>query len=139
MAKQSGLGDYFAVDDSSGTLREISLDVVSLSSTTTRALQDVTGIDKSGVERLQLLADGTFSVSGAFDGASNMEHDVFANMANPRTATYSIGGNTTGNPSLSMEMLISSYGQTRGADGSLGWTAELSLQSGTVPAWGTVA
>ena len=139
MAKQSGLGDYFAVDDSSGSLREISLDVVSLTTNTGRALQDVTGIDKSGMERLQLLADGSFSVSGVFDAASNMEHAVFSNMSNTRTATYCIGGNTTGNPSLSMEMLISAYNVARGADGSSTWTAELSLQSGTVPTWGTVA
>ena len=138
MAKQNGLGDYFAVDDSSGSLREISLDVVSLTTNTGRALQDVTGIDKSGMERLQLLADGSFSVSGVFDAASNMEHAVFSDMANTRTATYCIGGNDASNPKLSMEMLISSYNLSRGADGSLTWTAELSLQSGTVPAWTTV-
>ena len=138
MAKQSGLGDYFAVDDSSGSLREISLDVVSLTTNTGRALQDVTGIDKSGMERLQLLGDGSFSVSGVFDAASNMEHAVFANMSNTRTATYCIGGNSASNPRLTMEMLISAYNVDRAATGELTWSAELSLQSGTVPTWDTV-
>ena len=51
MAKQSGLGDYLAVDDSSGSARDISTDVTSATFNTGKSLQDITGIDKSAVER----------------------------------------------------------------------------------------
>ena len=63
MAKQSGLGDYLAVDDSSGTVRDISNDVTNATFNNGTALQEVTGIDKSAVERLQLLGDGTVSTA----------------------------------------------------------------------------
>lgn len=138
MAKQSGLGDYLAIDDSSGSARDISNDVTSATFNTGKSLQEITGIDKSAVERLQLLGDGTVSVNGVFDAASNMAHDVFKTTSGTRTVTYCVGGNTSSNPKLEMEMLVSAYNLDRGSDGALTWTAELSLQSGTVPTWSTV-
>tara|TARA_R110002020_G_scaffold147438_2_gene322789 strand:+ start:490 stop:906 length:417 start_codon:yes stop_codon:yes gene_type:complete len=138
MAKQSGLGDYLAVDDSGGTARDISNDVTNATFNNGTALQEVTGIDKSAVERLQLLGDGTVSINGVFNSASNLSHDVFKTQSGTRTVTYCVGGNTGSNPKLEMEMLISAYNLDRAADGSLTWSAELSLQSGTVPTWSTV-
>lgn len=138
MAKQSGLGDYLAVDDSSGTVRDISNDVTNATFNNGTALQEVTGIDKSAVERLQLLGDGTVSINGVFNSASNLSHDVFKTQTGTRTVTYCVGGNSGSNPKLEMEMLISAYNLDRAADGSLTWSAELSLESGTVPTWSTV-
>ena len=138
MAKQSGLGDYLAVDDSSGTVRDISNDVTNATFNNGTALQEVTGIDKSAVERLQLLGDGTVSINGVFNSASNLSHDVFKTQTGTRTVTYCVGGNTASNPKLEMEMLISAYNLDRAADGSLTWSAELSLESGTNPTWSTV-
>jgi len=138
MAKQSGLGDYLAVDDSGGTARDISNDVTNATFNNGTALQEVTGIDKSAVERLQLLGDGTVSINGVFNSASNLSHDVFKTQTGTRTVTYCVGGNTGSNPKLEMEMLVSAYNLDRAADGSLTWSAELSLQSGTVPTWSTV-
>ena len=138
MAKQSGLGDYLAVDDSSGSARDISNDVTNATFNNGTALQEVTGIDKSAVERLQLLGDGTVSINGVFNSASNLSHDVFKTQTGTRTVTYCVGGNSGSNPKLEMEMLISAYNLDRAADGSLTWSAELSLESGTVPTWGTV-
>ncbi len=139
MAKQSGMGDYFAVDDSSGSLRTISNDVTSIGVNVGQALIAITGLDKSAVERLIGLADGSFSVSGVFNPTSNMSHDVFKTRTGTRTVDYKIGGNTSGNPYLTMECLVDSYVLARGSDGSLTFTAGLQLQSGTSPAWSTVA
>ena len=138
MAKQSGLGDYLAVDDSSGSARDISTDVTSATFNTGKSLQDFTGIDKSAVERLQLLGDGSVTINGVFDAASNLAHDVFKVTSGTRTVTYCIGGNTSSNPKLEMEMLVESYNLDRAATGELTWTASLQLQSGTVPTWSTV-
>ena len=138
MSKQSGLGDYFAVDDSSGSLRDISADVTSLGVNVGQNLIDITGLDKSAVERLIALGDGSFAVSGVFNSASTMSHDVFKTRTGTRTTSYATGGNSSGLPILTMEMLVDSYNLSRGADGSLTWTAGLQLQSGTTPTWATV-
>ena len=77
MAKESGLGMALAIDDSSGSARTISNDVTNFDFAIPRAVQDVTGLDKSANERLLLLADFSIGISGVFNDASNMSHDVF--------------------------------------------------------------
>ena len=77
MAKESGLGMTVAIDDSGGSARTISNDITSIDWATPREEQDITGLDKSARERLLLLADFTVSISGVFNDASNMSHDVF--------------------------------------------------------------
>ena len=138
MAKQSGLGDYFAVDNSAGSLKDISNDIRSLDVNIAQNLLDITGIDNSAMERLIGLGDGTITVTGVYNSAANMSHDVFKTRTGTRTVDYKIGGNTQGNPYLTMEMLVTSYVPVHNADGSLTFTAGLSLQSGTTPTWSTV-
>ena len=139
MAKQSGLGDYLAVDNSAGTVRDISNDVTSYAIGNPQAMYDVTGIDKSAMERLIGLADLTVSINGYFNAASGKSHDVFKTRTGTRTVTICIGGNSGTNPKLEAEMLVNEYNLDRGDDGGLTWTASLSLQSGTVPVWTTVS
>lgn len=138
MSKQTGLGDQLLVEDSGGTARDISNDVTNHTLNLPQNLQDVTGLDKSAMERLALLNDGQIQISGVFNPAANMSHDVFKSKANVRTVTYRVGGNTNGNPQVSMDMLVENYNLSRGADGSLTWQASLSLADGTVPTWGVV-
>jgi|TARA_R110002020_G_scaffold177150_1_gene369925 hypothetical protein len=137
MAKQSGLGDYIAVDDSGGNIRDISDNVTSYEIANTQNLLDSTTISKSAMERLIGLGDYVMTLTGVFDKASNKSHDVFKTKSGTRTVTLAIGGNTTGYPELEAEMLVSDYNISRGNDGGLTWTATLNLQSGTVPTWGT--
>ena len=59
MAKQSGLGDYIAVDDSGGSARDISNDVSTIEVAIPQNLLEATGIDKSAMERIIGLGDGT--------------------------------------------------------------------------------
>ena len=138
MAKQTGLGDYLAIDDSGGTARDLSNDLTSYSVNTPQNMFEVTGIDKSAVERIIGLNDYTLTVNGVFNKASNKSHDVFKTRTGTRTVTLAIGGNTSGYPKLEAEMLVTEYNLERGDDGGLTWSAGLSLQSGTVPAWSTV-
>ena len=49
MAKESGLGMTVAVDDSGGSARTISNDIVSIDFSTPRGVQDVTGVNSSGM------------------------------------------------------------------------------------------
>jgi len=138
MAKQTGLGDYLAIDDSGGTARDLSNDLTSYSVNTPQNMFEVTGIDKSAVERIIGLNDYTLTVNGVFNKASNKSHDVFKTRTGTRTVTLAIGGNTSGYPKLEAEMLVTEYNLERGDDGGLTWSAGLSLQSGTVPTWSTV-
>ena len=139
MAKQTGLGDYVAVDDSGGTVRDISNDIsggygINIS----QELLDTTGLDKSARERQTGKSDGDVTLTGTFNPASNKSHDVFKTRTTARTVDIRIGGNTSGYPKLAMEMMVASYNIARDTAGTLTWTATLNLSDGTVPAWSTV-
>jgi len=133
MAKESGLGFSCSVDDAAAAAQDISNDITNLSFSTPRGVQDVTGIDKSAMERLLLLADGTVTLNGVFNDAADMSHSVFKTVSSTsvaRTVALGISGQT-----LSMEMLFADYSITRAADGSLTWTTTGQLSDGTVPTW----
>ena len=138
MAKQSGLGDYIAVDDSGGSARDISDNITNYEIGNSQNLLDATTISKSAMERLIGLGDLSISLSLIFDKASNKGHDVFKTKSGTRTVTIAIGGNTSGYPKLEAECLVADYNISRGNDGSLTSSATLNLQSGTVPTWSTV-
>ncbi|MFI1562205.1 hypothetical protein ACH4ZX_03925 [Streptomyces sp. NPDC020490] len=134
MAKESGLGwTTLNVDDSSGTARDIRNDVTNLDWSMPRGVQDVTGIDKSAIERLLLLADFSGNMNGVFDDGSNLAHAVLKTVGSTsvaRTIGIVISGQTLNN-----ECLITDYALTRAASGEFTWQAPFSLQDGTTPTW----
>jgi hypothetical protein len=135
MAKKSGLGiTTLSVDDSAGTQRDIRNDITNFQMATPRAVQDVTGIDKSAMERLLLLADFSITLNGVFnDQATTGSHIVFRTVPSTsvlRTVTLVITGNTLAN-----ECLFTDYNLTRAASGELTWSAPGVLADGTVPTW----
>ena len=131
MAKESGIGMTLAIDDSAGAAKTITNDVTAVQFGTPQNLQDVTGLDKSAIERIALLSDATVSITvPAFNDATDMSWDVLKVRSGTRTVAIGISGQT-----LSMEMLISDVQWSRNSDGSLGATATFMLQSGTVPTW----
>jgi len=133
MAKEGGFPFAVAVDDAAAAPQTISNDITSLSYGTPRGVQDVTGVDKSAIERLLLLADMTVTLNGVFNDASNLSHSVFRTVPSTsvqRTTTLTISGQV-----LAAELLYSDYAMTRGADGSMTWTAPGSLANGAVPTW----
>jgi hypothetical protein len=134
MAKASGLGvTTLSVDDSTGTAQDIRNDVTNFQFSTPRAVQDVTGVDKSAIERLLLLADFSITLNGVYNNAAGKSHAVFKTV--PSTSvlrTVSITVNTT---SLPNECLFTDYALTRAASGELTWSAPGVLADGTVPTW----
>lgn len=133
MAKESGLGFSVAVDDAAASAKTISNDITNLQFATPRAVQDVTGIDKSAMERLLLLADASVTLNGVFNDAANMSHAVLKTISSTtvaRTVTLGISGQT-----LPMEMYGTDYNLTRSASGEMTWQAPFVLQDGTVPTW----
>ena len=133
MAKQGGMGFAVNVDDSAGSAKDISNDVTNLSYSTPRGVQDVTGVNKSAIERLLLLADFTVTLNGVHNNTASFSHAVFKTVSSSsvaRTTSLAISGQT-----LAPEALFSDYATTRGQDGSLTWTAPGVLADGTVPTW----
>ena len=133
MAKESGLGMSVIIDDSGGSARTISNDITSIDIATPREEQDITGLDKSARERLLLLADFTVAISGVFNDASNMSHDVFKTVPSSsvaRTTTTAISGQT-----LPGELFYPDYALGRSSSGELTWSAPGALAGGVVPTW----
>jgi hypothetical protein len=133
MAKEGGMGASIAIDDSAGTPRTLSNDITSFTMATPRGVQDTTGVDKSAIERLLLLADFSFNPTGVFNDAANLSHSVFKTVPSTsvaRTTTINVSGQI-----LAGELLYSDYSLNRGQDGSLTWTAPGVLADGQVPTW----
>lgn len=139
MAKVSGITTSVTVDDASGSGNDISNDITSFNVTTPRGSQDITGLDKSAVERLLLRADGTISMNGVFNSASNKSHDTFKTV--PTQSGTGTGSTRTvvivypGSKTLTMECILTDYQVSMGADGSLTWTVPGSIANGTAPTW----
>lgn len=134
MAKASGLGwTTLSVDDASGTPKDIKNDVTNLQFATPRATQDITGVDKSAMERLLLLADFSITLNGVFNSATGLSHDVFKTV--PSTSVNRTTSMTVNGVSLNNEVLYTDYPLTRSNSGELTWAVPGVLADGTVPVW----
>ena len=114
-----------AVDDSGGSARSIENDLTGVSWSIPRGVQDVTGVNKSAMERLLLLADFSATLDGVFNDASNLSHAVFATVSSTsvaRTVTLVMSGQTLPN-----EVFFTDYALTRASSGELTFSAPCGL------------
>ncbi len=134
MAKENGLGwTTLSVDTSGGSAKDIKNDVTNLSFSTPRAVQDVTGLDKSAYERILNLSDFSITLSMPFNDATDRMHDVFKTVSSTsvaRTTTLTVSGNT-----LAPEVLYTDYALTRSDSGELTASVPGVLADGAVPTW----
>lgn len=134
MAKESGLGwTTLSVDGSDALANDIKNDVTNFEFSTPRAVQEITGVDKSAIERLLLLADFSITMNGVFNDEADKSHATFKDVGSTsvtRTVSLAVSGQT-----LAVECLLTDYALSRGDDGSLTWSVPGVLQSGTAPAW----
>ena len=135
MAKQSGITMAVAVDDSAGVARTITNDVTSVTFATPRGVQDVTGLDKSAIERLLLLADGTVTLNGVYNTAATTGSHTVLKTISSTSVNRTVTLTPLGGSALAMEMIGTNYSLNRAQDGSLTFTAEFSLADGAVPTW----
>lgn len=133
MAKSTGLAwTTFTVSDSTGTNPiDIRNDCTELSFATPRAVQDVTGLDKSAHERLLLLADFSVSPKGVFN--PTVSHTVFATV--PSTSVNRPTAIVVNGKSISANCLYTEYALSRSSGGELTWQAPGSLADGATPTW----
>ena len=134
MAKESGLGwTTLDVDGSDTLVNDIKNDVTNFEFATPRAVQEITGVDKSAIERLLLLADFSITLNGVFNDAADKSHATFKDVGSTsvtRTVSLAVSGQTLAN-----ECLFTDYALTRADSGELTWSAPGVLQSGTAPTW----
>ena len=134
MAKSTGLGwTTLTVDDSAGSPQVIKNDVTNLQFSTPRGVQDVTGVDKSAIERLLLLADFSITLNGVHNPAATFSHAVLKTV--PSTSVARTVSLTVNGVSLPNEVLFTDYALTRAQTGELTWSAPGVLADGTVPTW----
>lgn len=121
MAKSSGLGDHLVIDG-----QDISGDVNSLSSIHGGpAAWDVTGIDKSAVERIGLERDGGLGfVAFHNPGVLSTHVKLAALPLTDRLVTY-LRGTVLGNDAANCIGKQINYDPTRGADGSLTFAVDV--------------
>ena len=124
MAKVSGITTSVTVGGNN-----ISNDVTSITLNTPTGTQDVTGVDKTGVERLSLLKDMSGTLTGAFNTTASMSHDT---LKTPGVKTFVIGfpGATA-----TFSAVTTDYALTRGQDGSLAWSVPFEMSDGTGAVW----
>lgn len=134
MAKSNGLGMTVSLDDSSGNPEAIGNDFTNLTFAMPRGVQDVTGVDKSAMERLLLLADASATFNGVFDPAvSPSAHDVFKTIPSSsasRTCTLVVQAKT-----WTAELFLTDYPLNRNANGEFTFAVPGVLTGGTAPAW----
>lgn len=142
MAKTAGFPTQIQIDDSGSVARDLSNNITNFTLGTTRGEQAITGLDKSAMERLLLLADGRVTVNGPYDPAANRAHTVFSGLiaaAVQSETRITLPPATAGAPELVMNILWNDFTYTRNANGELTWQATGNLADGTVPTWGVKA
>lgn len=114
MAKQSGLGDNFLIDGI-----DLSNDVGSLARIAGgNSPLVVTGIDKSGYERIGGKRDGAIELMTFRNPAAGKEFDTLSTRPTTDRIAMYLRGTTLGNPGACMVCKQVNYDPTRAQDGS---------------------
>lgn len=132
MAKQSGLGDnlYVAGYDLSGDIGALG---------TIRgghAVQDVTGIDKSAIERIGLVRDGELGFTAFFNPATDRAHLRLSTLATADQILTYCRGTALASPAACLVGKQINYDGTRADDGAFTFTVQ-ALANGYGLEWGT--
>src|SRR6266568_7935089 len=140
LAKSTGMAiTTLGVGDSANSVQDIRNDVTNWSFSTPRGVQDVTGIDKSAIERLLLLADFSVTLNGVFNAA--VSHLVFRTV--PSSSVNRMIAMTVNGVNLNLgtagggngAVLFTDYQLTRPQTGELTWSVPGVLANGSVPTW----
>lgn len=108
----------------------ISNDVGSLTFDTPYGVQEVTGLDKSAVERLLLRADCTGTLNFFFNVDASRSHATLKTPGS-KTVVLLFGGAAT----ATFTAIFSNYGLSVAEDGSIAGNANWALSSGTAVVW----
>lgn len=131
MAKKSGLGGSFWIGgyDLSGDVSTIS------NAGSPRQTLEVTGLDKSAIERIMGLSDGNMEIAVWFNDAALQEHVALSTLPTAdRLALYAQGGGI-GDVAAGIQGKQINYDWTRGVDGSLAGVVQVQGSAGVPLEW----
>lgn len=132
MTKQSGLGDAFWIDG-----YDLSGDVGSLNTVRGGVTPlEVTGIDKSAMERIPGQRDSELAWSTWFNPATGAQHDVLSTLPLTRRIGTYCRGTSIGSWAASLMGKQLNYDPTRGDDGSLTIAIQMLGGEGVTLEWG---
>jgi hypothetical protein len=135
MTKQSGLGDRLFVAG-----YDLSGDIGALGNIGGGpAAMDVTGIDKSGHERLGGLIDGRFEYSAWFNPGTDRAHDRLSSLPTGSQVLTYCRGTALGGPAAGLVGKQVDYAGKRGNDGALSFEVSMQVADGYAVEWGEQA
>lgn len=130
--KQAGMGDGLLVGG-----YDLSGDIGSLSRIGGGPQPlEVTGINKSGFERIGGVRDGAMTFQAWFNPSNNQAHDRFENLPYTDDILTYLRGTTIGKPAACLNAKQINYDGNRGQDGSLTFAIE-ALGNSYGLEWGT--
>jgi len=131
MAKKTGLGQSFYIGG-----KDISGDVSAMDNVSSpKEVLDVTGIDKSAIERIAGRGSGEVSFTTFFNDAANQQHAALKSVSRTDVVACYFQSSTLGETAAGIVAKQMNYDTTRGTDGSLTNSVQL-LANSNVLEWG---
>lgn len=129
MAEAHGKDAVFKIDNSAGSLTDMTAFVTSVSHGRTGETHDITTFGNSWREFLAGLKDGgEVTIEGNFDAASGASHDVFkATVAETRSVEILPLGSGTGDPLIQFESIGTNYGFSPAVDDKISFTCTVKV------------
>jgi hypothetical protein len=125
MSKTSGLGDNLYVDG-----YDLSGDIGSLSAISgPRGTLEVTGINKSAIERIYSTKDGAIGFNAYFNPSDDQAHPVLSSLPTEDAHVMYCRGTSQGNEAAVMVAKQINYDGTRGDDGAFTFTVSTQANS----------
>lgn len=131
MAKFAGLSVTVNIDNTSGTPVDVSNSIMNIDHKGSVGEQVTTGLDKTAQERLQLLEDLEWTITGGGYPPSAHRAVLWENLRTSRTVTCDFPDSAT----VSFEAFFYGLNIGRGDDASATWSLTMKLNNGTAPAW----
>lgn len=135
MSRVHGKGAYFAVDDSGGSLRDISVDVNSVNGLPGgRALSDVTAFGAAGEQFIPGLQNAQFTVAGNFNSQATTGTATVLNGIRLGTTTSSFEwgpeGSTSGKVKYSGEAWLETLSVDVSVTDKVPFSAQFRMDNG---------
>ena len=132
MTKRAALQSAFLVDGA-----DLSGDIGALGTIEiTRTLQDVTGLDKSGTERIALRSDGQMAYDGFWNTDAGASVPVLRELPDTNVIATYLSGRSVGDWGASLVGKKTNFNVTRGQDGSIGLSGVVMGGAGSRLEWG---
>jgi hypothetical protein len=120
-----GKNAAFKIDDSGGTLRDISDVLTDVAVSRTADVAEVSAFSNSSKAYVAGLKDATITVSGSFD--ATVDGYLSGILGSEGSFEFYPIGTTSGNPKSSGECILTSYDRTPDVGGAVSFTASFQV------------